>query len=233
MRATNDIDLFLKAEVLADIARTKEVAEAITRLGYLAVEEAKYLQWKRPVTMGGVDQEVKIDVLVGPLGKHRAGLKVSEPRVRPKGDIRFHAHTVEEAVHLEDQPVEVTVEGLTSDGASYRGTVFVPEAFPYLMMKLHAFGDRKDDQNKNLGRHHALDVYTIIGMMTEAEYERAGSFGAADRDEPHVARARKIVAEDFSGPSATGVLRLREHSLARPDFRIEEFIDVLKEVFRA
>ena len=231
VRATNDIDLFLRAEVLADLARTKEVAAAITGLGYVPVEEAKYLQWKRSVAVGGVEQEVKIDVLVGPLGKYRAGLKVSEPRVRPKGDIKFHAHTVEEAVHLEDQPVAVEVEGVTSDGSSYKGTVFVPEAFPYLMMKLHAFGDRKRDQNKNLGRHHALDVYNIVGMMTEMEYERARAFGAADKDEPHVQRARKIVREDFSGLTATGVLRLREHPLARDDFRIEEFIGVLREVF--
>jgi hypothetical protein len=100
-------------------------------------------------------------------------------------------------------------------------------------MKLHAFGDRKGDENKNLGRHHALDVYNIVGMMTEGEYARAKAFGAADRGEPHVARARAIVPEDFSSPTATGVLRLREHPLARPDFRIEEFVGVLGEVFGA
>lgn len=231
VRATNDIDLFLRAEVLADLARTREVAAAIQKLGYTPVEEAKYLQWKRPVVVGGVQQEMKIDVLVGPLGKHRPSLKVTEPRARPKGDIKFHAHTVEEAVHLEDGPIEVRVEGRTSDQASYCGTVFVPEAFPYLMMKLHAFGDRKEDANKNLGRHHALDVYTIVGMMTEGEYRRARSFGVTDREDAHVARARLIVSEDFGNSTALGVLRLREHPLARPDFRIKEFLEVLGEVF--
>ena len=63
-------------------------------------------------------------------------------------------------LHLEDRPTEIPVEGETSDGSRYSGTVFVPEAFPYLMMKLHAFGDRKNDANKNVGRHHALDAYT-------------------------------------------------------------------------
>jgi hypothetical protein len=231
VRATNDIDLFLRAEVLADLARTKEVAGAIARLGYAPVEEAKYLQWKRPVVVGSVEQDVKIDVLVGPLGKYRSSLKVSEPRVRPKGDIKFHAHTVEEAVHLEDRPVEMLVEGRTSDGASYRGTVFVPEAFPYLMMKLHAFGDRKSDANKNLGRHHALDAYSIVGMMTEAEYERAKTFAAADREDEHVRRACSIVSEDFSNGSAIGILRLREHQLYRADFRLDDFVAVMTEIF--
>lgn len=181
----------------------------------------------------GIEQEVKIDVLVGPLGKYRSSMKVSEPRVRPKGNIKFHAHTAEEAVPLEDRPVEVVVEGETSEGASYRGSVFVPEAFPYVMMKLHAFRDRKEDANKDLGRHHALDVYTIVGMMTEAEYERARSFGATDRDNPHVKRARVIVSEDFGGQTAEGVLRLREHPLTQPEFRVEDFLAVLREVFEA
>jgi hypothetical protein len=232
VRATNDIDLFMRAEILADLARTKEVAAAITRLGYEPVKGAEYLQWKRPVMVGGVEQEVKIDVLVGPLGKYRSSLKVSEPRVRPKGDIQFHAHTAHEAVHLEDRPVELEVQGRTSDGANYLGRVFVPEAFPYLMMKLHAFADRKDDANKNLGRHHALDVYTIVGMMTEPEYERAKALGAAEVEEEHVLRARGIVAADFSDVNAQGLLRLREHALFRPDFRLEEFMAVLREIFR-
>lgn len=38
IRLTNDIDLFLRAEVLSDLARTREVADAIRRLGYTPVE---------------------------------------------------------------------------------------------------------------------------------------------------------------------------------------------------
>ena len=124
--------------------------------------------------IGGTTQEVKLDILVGPLGAYQKQMKMSPPRARPKGNIEFHAHTVEEALHLEDQPTGVELDGRTSDGQSYRGTVFVPDAFPYLMMKLHAFGDRKEDANKDLGRHHALDAYTIVGMMTEGEYQRKG-----------------------------------------------------------
>jgi hypothetical protein len=46
-RATNDLDMFLRAELLSELARTREVREAILRLGYTPVEEAKFLQWKR------------------------------------------------------------------------------------------------------------------------------------------------------------------------------------------
>jgi hypothetical protein len=230
VRATNDIDMFLRAEVLADLTRTREVADAIRRLGYQVVEEAKYLQWRRPVAVGGVEQDVKIDVLVGPFGAYRGGMRVSPPRARPKGDVRLHAHMVEEALRLEERPIGVPVEGLTSDGRPYGGTVYVPEAFPYLLMKLHAYGDRKDDANKDLGRHHALDAYTIVGMMTEAEYERAKRFGAADDGSEHLRRARRIVSEDFSSQSSLGILRLREHPLYREEFRLDEFMAVAREI---
>jgi hypothetical protein len=232
VRSTNDIDMFLRAEVLADLSRTRGAADAIRRLGYEVVEEAKYLQWKKPVMVAGVEQEVKIDVLVGPLGRYRAAMKITEPRARPKGDIKFHAHMVEEALHIEDEPIGIAVEGRASDGSPYSGTVYVPEAFPYLLMKLHAFSDRKDDANKDLGRHHALDVYTIVGMMTEREYERAKAFGAAEAQKEHVVRAREIVATDFSDVNAQGLLRMREHGLFRPDFRLEELMAVLREIFR-
>ncbi len=233
IRSTNDIDLFLRAEVLSDLTRTREVADAIRRLGYTPVEEAKFLQWKRPVAMAGTTQEVKIDVLVGPLGPYRDQLKVSAPRVRPRGGIEFHAHTVEEALHIEDQPIRVPVEGLASDGTPFRGTVYVPEAFPYLMMKLHAFGDRKGDTNKDLGRHHALDIYAIVGMMTEAEFERARRLGVEGRRERHVERARAIVGADFSSPTAVGLLRLREHPLFGDHFMTGDLMSVLAELFPA
>lgn len=231
VRSTNDIDLFLRAEVLADFPRTKDIADAIKKLGYEAVETAKYLQWKKPVVVVGVEQEVKLDVLVGPLGEYHSKLKVSRPRARPKGEIQFHAHMVDEALHIEEQPVRIPVDGLASDGQRCRGTVYVPEGFPYLLMKLHAFSDRKADADKGLGRHHALDAYTIVGMMTEPEYDRARAFGVADRDDEHVKRARSIVNEDFSDETSLGVLRLREHPLFRADFRLGEFLAVLREIF--
>jgi hypothetical protein len=143
------------------------------------------------------------------------------PRVRPRGDIEFHAHSVEEAVLVEDQPISVEVAGLRSTGEPYRGTVEVPEAFPYLMMKLHAFSDRKEDADKDLGRHHSLDVYTIVGLMTEREYERARRIGAEMSAHPHVVRARGIVREDFSLETSGGILRMREHRLFKPDFQLD------------
>ena len=94
-RSTNDLDLFLRTEVLVDLERTRQVAAAITQLGFNAVEAAKYLQWQREVIVAGVPQQVKIDVLVGPLGdaeeaqrQHAAGSAQGGhqvPRARGRG----------------------------------------------------------------------------------------------------------------------------------------------------
>jgi len=175
-------------DLLTDKASTEALVEAIRRLGYVSVEEAKYFQWKRPIQVAGVTQEVKLDALVGPLGDRRAKLQVNPPRVRPKGKtVGFHAHQSDEALFLEDAPLAIELSGNLSTGEAYTGTAYVPKAFPYLLMKLTAFADRKEDENKDLGRHHALDAYTIVGMMTESEYERARAF--ADRSRTSSASA--------------------------------------------
>jgi hypothetical protein len=109
----------------------------------------------------------------------------------------------------------------------------VPDAFPYLMMKLHALADRKDDENKDLGRDHALDVYTIVGMMTEPEYDRARRIGGERADDPNVRRAREIVQQDFATPASVGMLRIREHRLFQPGFEVDQFLEVLREIFPA
>jgi hypothetical protein len=232
-RSTNDLDLFLRVEVLADLNRTRLLAESIRRLGYTAVAEAKFLQWKREIRIGNSPQpqEVKIDVLVGPLGEYRQQFHIKMPRVRPKGNIEFHAHAVEEAIHIEDEPLVVTLSGKRSTGEPQVGTVYIPQAFPYLMMKLHAFEDRKDDADKQLGQHHALDLYTIVGMMTEREYERAKELGTENADNGCVQRASAIVRNSFGGRTALGILRLQEHELFREEFLLDEFRSVLGEIF--
>jgi hypothetical protein len=231
-RATNDIDIFLRVDLLTDRASTAALVAAIQRLGYAPVEEAKYFQWKRPVRVGGVTQEVKLDALVGPLGDRRAKLQVNPPRVRPRGkSVGFHAHQTDEALFLEDAPIPIELRGNRSTGEAYTTTVYVPEAFPYLLMKLCAFADRKADENKDLGRHHALDAYTIVGMMTEAEYERSKALAGRSRLDPHFTRVCDIVAAEFASPTTVGMLRLREHRLFRDDFRLAEFSSLLAEIF--
>ncbi len=65
-RSTNDLDLFLRPELLINSAKLKPLADAIDRLGYQAVQGAEKYQFVK-TGPGGIEAgSVKIDILTGP-----------------------------------------------------------------------------------------------------------------------------------------------------------------------
>jgi hypothetical protein len=119
-RATNDLDLFVRTEVLADHGRTEQIRAAIVRLGYTPVPTAKFMQWVKQVSVNGVPQPLKIDLLVGPLGARATDLHADERRARPKQKIEFHARRTEGAISIEEEPIVVMVAGKRSTGEPFR-----------------------------------------------------------------------------------------------------------------
>jgi predicted nucleotidyltransferase len=232
-RATNDLDLFIRADVLCDFGSMEAVATALSRLGYEVVPEAKYMQWKKHIDLHGQEREIKVDLLVGPLGQFRERLHVKGVRARPAGPLKLHAHTLEEAVHIDQSPTTLVVSGERSNGQPSEAQIHLPQPFTYLVMKLFAFRDRKDDENKDLGRHHALDLYAVVAMHTESEYQESLRLGNLYGKNRHVKTARGIIRSDFAEPTSVGVIRLREHPLFRAEFPVSDFLTVLAEVFRA
>lgn len=231
-RATNDIDLFIRMEVLVRLERVQFLQTQIERLHFEPVPSAKYFQWVRKTEAS----EVKIDLLCGPLGEFSNQLRTNRrPRIRPKKQdadtLQFHAYNTEEAIELDNRAVALQIEGTCSDGEAISSTIHVPHPFTYLMMKLFAFDDRKDDERKDVGRHHAMDLYRIIGMMTASEYEEAVNLGKEYREDERVKRALQIASEHFGQNTDLGMLRLREHPLFRDEFALEDFRAVLEEVF--
>jgi hypothetical protein len=172
---------------------------------------------------------------VGPFEPFRRLLQVKPPRVRPKGGKkgRLHARETPEAVGVEEEPVCIPVRGRRSTGEEYEAQVCLPQAFSYALMKLFAFRDRKDDPDpkKDKGRHHALDLYAIVAMMTEPEYDFARRARTRYADNEKVREAREIVGRDFAGPENIGVLRLREHVLYNAAMDLDTFLSVLREIF--
>ena len=98
-------------------------------------------------------------------------------------------------------------------------------------MKLFAFRDRRKDQDKELGRHHALDLYSLISLISETEWQECLEFSRRLKAGPVLVEAGKIVSENFSDEDQLGILRLREHAYFRPGFQLTEFISILKELF--
>lgn len=206
-RSTNDIDIFLGAEVITDAAKTTLIRAALDALGYEPIEGAKYYQFVLPVVYAGLPRGVKIDLLAAPVsGEKKAAVRQDSRRVRPRSGEGLHAHITPEALTVEEhsQPVDL--------GGDEPVVVYLPHPFSYLLLKLFALRDLLDDEAKGRGAYHAFDIYRTVAMMTSSEWEEAVQMqGRYAATEP-VAEAGRLVKELFSGLEAPGTVRLREHA---------------------
>lgn len=228
-RSTNDIDLFLRPELLIHPENLKPLSKAIKRLGYSVIKGAEKYQFVKP---GPVAGNIKIDILTGPekvfLG---TSAKADSRRIRPTPSIDLHAHPVNEVVTLEEGLLPYLLRGKLSSGIEYQGTVYLPHPYSFLMMKLFAFKDRIDDSDKEFGRYHALDLYTIVATTTEKEWEDIKEIKTTVKTEPYVTIAGQIVEQYFAKDNQRGIIRLKEGRYYRPELRTNDFISIMKDIF--
>ncbi|MCH7592836.1 MAG: hypothetical protein IH989_08665 [Planctomycetes bacterium] len=196
-------------------------------LDYAVIQGCEYMQFINP-------QGVKIDLLTGPLGEleSKAKRRQDDRRIGPTPTAKLHAHRTDEAIGFQVDATEIRVNGMLSDGAAYDAVIRIPQAFTFLMMKLFAFRDRNREGEKDDARHHALDLYRTVAMLSEEEFERAMGMGAKHRSNPKVAEAGRIRQEYFGEPMGLGVLRIREHRLLIAEETVAPFLSALARILR-
>jgi len=231
-RTTQDLDLLLTAEVVGDAASMQLVRDALDALGFVVVPDREYLQFERKI---GSAQVVKVDLLTAQLGELNAdpGIRADGRRARPrsvKGG-KLHAHPTAGAIGLSTASQPIQIAGTRSDGTEASITVRLPHPFSYLLMKLTAYRDRKNDVDKDLGRHHALDIYRIVAMLTEPELAEVHAFLKAKRGDEQVESCRDVVLRDFLSKEPDGVRAMRKHPLWREPDQVAPFFDVLRDLF--
>lgn len=232
LRSTNDLDLFLRPELLIDSSRLKPIVNAITDLGYQVVPGAENYQFVKPGPGGTDAGSVKIDILTGPQSCFQGTqVKVDTRRARPKPSVGMHAHPVDEALTLEEGLLPILLAGTLTSGDTWESEIFLPHPYTFLMMKLFAFRDRLDDPDKEFGRYHALDLYTILATTTEEEWEYALQLRDQHKNEPFTIKAGHLVSDYFSAPERLGMIRLRESPYYRPELQLGKFMSVLQELF--
>jgi hypothetical protein len=221
-RGTPDLDIFLPTEIVVDLKHMVRLRKILDELDYKPVPTAKFMHFEKEVPQG----RVRVELLTGPIGSELLEkVRLQKlPQVRPKGEVELHAYLHEEAVALDVGPLVIAV--------SHDVTVLIPNAFSFLLMKLHACHDRLDDEDKQLGRHHALDVYRVLAMLSEPEVELIRRLHLEHRDNAAVRRAAEIAAEIFGHITSRGVLRMREHALASEAMQIEQALEMLHDLFR-
>ncbi len=211
-RSTNDLDVFLTVELVADAEKMAMLGTVLADHGFEVVEGAEYYQFARPVTVGGRETSLKVDLLAPPPRpgtELRAKVKVDSRRVRPKKRDKsapiVQAHTTEEAFTIEEHTLVLSLGGSGVE-------VLVPHPFSFLLLKLFAYRDRREDEVKGYGRYHAYDLYRIVAMMTAKDFQQAGALRNRYLDDEVVIEAREIVAELFADADAEGALAVLEHA---------------------
>ena len=231
-RATNDLDLFLRPELLIESEKLKPLAEALKSLGYEVVPSAKHYQFIRLGPNADEAGSLKIDILTGPRSRF-AGTKVKADsrRAKPNPSVGIHAHPVEEALGLEEELLSITLAGDLSSGDAWETEVMLPQPYTFALMKLFAFRDRLNDKNKEFGRYHALDLYTILATTTEQEWDQAMKLKDVHGKDPIISEAGRLVADYFTGPDQLGMIRMQESIYFKSSLQIEDFIGALKDLF--
>lgn len=237
-RSTNDIDIFLRLEIITDAEKMVKIRDSLGKMGYKAIENAKYFQFINE--NDSPENKVKIDLLAPPVSDDEKDLvKISSSRrIRPKqGAKDIHGRLTEEAVTVEEELLSFNI-GEPDDSVE----IFLPHPFTYLVLKLFALRDRnelyeekhiEDDLSK--AKYHAFDIYRIIAMMTEDEWKQAENLRGKYAESSIVSEARQIANEYFSSLDAKGVFRLRQHirdkEIMIEDENISAMITDLKELF--
>jgi len=232
MRSTNDLDLFLRPELLIDSYKLKPLSAALVSLGYTVVPEAAFYQFVKPGPGGGSAGSLKIDILTGPESSfHGTRVKVDNRRAKPRPSVDIHAHPTNEALTLEKGLQEMELSGVLSSGEQWDDTIFLPHPYTFLMMKLFAFRDLYGNENKDFGRYHALDLYTILATMTETEWNEALGYRNEFISEPYVREAGRMVGNFFSELNNPGMIRMRESDYSRSGMQLEDFMSAMRELF--
>ena len=176
---------------------------------------------------------IKIDLLTGPSSSFDGtGLKVDKRRVRPNPSVKVHAHPTDEAITLDEHLQEVKFQ-IGGDGESANKSVYLPHPFTYSLMKLFALRDQVAIQHKGFGSHHALDLYSIIAMMTESEWNQAKEMANANAGSEIGREAHRIVFELFNSLTSQGLLVMRANPYCSSQLQLPEFIELIRELFQS
>ncbi len=239
LRTTDDFDLLLRLEVLADAEQRLAIRQVLTELGYQTL--SPNLQFVRP---GSGDKllgrrEVKVDFLAPLPGTDTPGLKVSSHRVGAKKSGEgesLHGYATPEALLTDAPPLRLMVEGTGTDGTEQHGEVLLPHPFTLIVMKLHAFRDahlgneRHSDPRPELARKHVADVYSLVALLTQEEEQTLGVLGQRYGQQPATQEAASIIKALLSAPNTSGTLVLREELSIDPE-DLQTFLEVLGSAF--
>jgi len=233
-RSTKDIDIFLTSDLIVDSEKIEILRDALASLDYKP--KTKYFQFTKDISLGNSAREVTIDILSAPPRDEDAlKTKISKPRIKLVEVYNFHAYLVNEAKGINFGPIAIESVDVSSIGTKI-SNIFIPSGFNYIILKLHAFRDRFEDESVDLGRHHAYDIFSIVTDMDKSDWDNAAAHIIAEKESDYIQSSIGIINKFFCTPTSLGIIRLQENQIFRnnnSEFSsyIPEFISDLKSLF--
>lgn len=237
-RSTEDLDLFLRLEIITDAEKMEAIRDVLEKFGYKPV--AEFFQFETVIDLSGGQGTIKVDLLA-PRPQNeidREKVKISKPRIRPHNTKNIHAYLTEEAITIEERLTRLTLSH-DQDTAE----VFLPHPYTFLVLKLFALRDHLNKEKKSVDEQtkqpkapeHAFDIYRIVSMFTEPEWNEAKELADQYRADEILTEAREIASTIFGSLEAEGPLAARRHAVT-VGFEIEnsdlqKVLDDLHELF--
>lgn len=171
-RSTEDLDLFLSPRLIVDAAKMEGLKLGLLRLGYTVRPEARNFQFGKTIPLYGQSRPVKVDLLAAPPAD-TSEVAIKKPRIKPKDAEGIHAYLTDESEGIELGKIPVPSELLATGLKLTHNVIFIPSVFNFLVLKLHAFNDSKNNPEKDFGRHHAWDIFAAVAGMAEPDWAAA------------------------------------------------------------
>jgi hypothetical protein len=191
-RATNDPDIVVGLDLLADAEAQRRIVQALERNEFTVVEEHPRWQFAKELAP---DRRVLVDLHAEVPEPENQNLSLDKLRVKHKpslGDQGVHGRRNPEAAGCSLNPFSFQIGEIT---------ISVPNPVTWSVMKLISTRDRRkrsedtdrDEEYRNFHHHeamkHARDVARIVAMMTRDERDRAQEVIVEVRDRGYFAEA--------------------------------------------
>lgn len=236
-RTTDDFDVVLSLELLANPAGRQAISSVLTTLGYTV--KVQYFQFVKPGTSEPNGQEVKIDFLTPLPGPDAGAVKVKAMRVgaarRALGEPPLHAYATPELIALDAPGLTFDIEGPGTDGHHRTGRVTLPHPFTLMLMKLHAFADEHRGK-RDLGprpayaRKHALDLLTLAALLTPEESDQLPALRQAYSGLLPIQEASAIIGEYYGSRGAPGMAYIQPPLQPRSEDE-SKFLELLQDTY--
>jgi hypothetical protein len=224
-RATEDVDVVLTRELVLDETSLATIRDEVDALGLTDVPGRERMQFVPAEERDLEEWSTKVEFLAPPVdGAYEDGVAVSASRRS-----RIAGWKTPEALTIEEYPLEVT---LSSSGPS----VYVPNAFTMLVMKLAAMADYiEHGKYVPKAQNHAVDILRSVGLMTREDWETALDLVARYGREAPVVAAARAAAQYVSGGETQGIVLIkdwarREYQEVTPE-QIAALLDDLTDLF--